>query len=202
MEQVSTQPIENSPEEIIPEGAGAWIRALARLIDYLGSIILGLLGGFLGGIVLVILAENGLVNPGWEERMGGLSVSVVAFSLLGNFLYRSFCEGLHGATLGKLICRLSVVQQDGSPSTMKGSMIRTLGFYFDSLFFGVVGISEMYSSPRRQRYGDTWGETMVLKTRDLPADHPRLGTNFLVGYVTGGSCWLGLMVLASVLKGM
>jgi len=129
------------PPEGITQGAGFGIRALARIIDIGFGWLLGLVGGVFGCIVLAILQMTGSVSPGWEQRIAGVSAAGFGLSLLGGFLYHSLCEGLHGASLGKLICRLRVLQQDGRASCIRGACVRNLGWYIDGLFFGLVGYS-------------------------------------------------------------
>ena len=181
-------------------GAGFWIRALARLIDIVYGNLLGLIGGFLAGIILVILEIFGTVSPGWEQRISGRSIVVVGLSLLGAFLYHALCEGIHGASLGKLICRLRVLQEDGRPSTISGGIVRNLGWYVDALFFGLIGYSSMAKSPLNQRYGDVWGKTIVIKVKEFPVSDARSPLHFIAGWFLGSACWTLMLVLGIVLE--
>ena len=38
------------------------------------------------------------------------------------------CEGLHGATLGKLVLGVHVLQEGGKPVSMVGAFVRSLGW--------------------------------------------------------------------------
>jgi len=154
-------------------GAGFWIRALARIIDIAVGILLGLVGALLGGIILAVMMISGVITSGWEYRIQGMSLAGFGLSLLGGLLYHSFTEGIHGATIGKAICQLRVLQSDGQASNMKGAIKRSLGWLIDGLFFGAVGWCSMSESPLRQRYGDVWGRTIVVKTKDIPASSRR-----------------------------
>jgi len=187
-------------EEGITSGAGFWIRALARIIDMSFGILLGVIGGVLGGIILATLQIAGSVAPGWEQRIQGASAAGFGLSLLGGFLYHSFCEGIHGATLGKLICRLRVLQLNGAPSSMRGALVRSLGWYVDCLFFGLIGYSSMGKSPLKQRYGDIWGKTIVVKTVQLPDGQPRSFMTFLLGLFLGVTSWTLLLALGIILE--
>jgi uncharacterized RDD family membrane protein YckC len=114
--------------------AGFGIRLLARIVDTFFGLFIGLSAGFVGGIAIVILNHAGIIAPGWQHRIHGFSLLTLGFSLLGNIAYHFFCEGIHGATLGKLCCGLRVVTEDGKPSNLKGALIRTLAFYIDGFF--------------------------------------------------------------------
>jgi uncharacterized RDD family membrane protein YckC len=190
------------PGAAITSGSGFWIRALARIIDVTFSLLLGLIGGLLAGLILFAMQTAGNVTPGWEARVQGANAAGLALSLLGGFLYHSFSEGIHGASLGKLICRLRVLQHDGRPSNMRGAFVRNLGWYVDSLFFGLIGYSSMTKSPLKQRYGDVWGKTIVVPTGQIPAAHLRSPVDGLLGISLGVICWTLLLTLGIVLKGM
>jgi uncharacterized RDD family membrane protein YckC len=189
-------------DKSIVSGGGFWIRALARIIDMTYGILLGLIGGVLGGIILAILEVVGSVSPGWEQRIQGMSTAGFGLSLLGSFLYHTLSEGIHGATLGKLICGLRVLQQDGRPSSLKGGVIRNLGWYVDGLFFGLIGYLSMVKTPLKQRYGDVWGKTIVIKTKDNPVSDTRSAIHFIAGFFLGTACWTLLLTLNLVLRGL
>jgi len=193
----------SAPGRSIGSGAGFWIRAVARIIDDLIlGYGLGLVAGVLAAIVLVILQLAEVIAPGWETRVQGVSAAGVGLSLLGVCAYHCLCEGIHGATLGKLICRVRVVTDVGRPCNFKGALIRSLAWYLDSLFFGLVAYHSMQRSPLNQRYGDVWGKTAVLKATDIPTDSRRSSLRFLLGLVLGAGCRTVLIALGFVLKGM
>lgn len=190
------------PQEGVSTGAGFWIRALARLIDALFGMVLGLFGGIVGMIALVILQLAGVVAPGWEDRIQVTSGAGFGLSMLGGFLYHFLCEGIHGATLGKLICRIRVIGEGGNSSSMKPAFIRGLGWYIDALFFGIVAYSSMQKSPLKQRYGDVWGKTVVVKHKDVPGGAQRSTPLFLLGLFLGVTSWTLLLTLGVILKGL
>jgi len=182
-------------------GAGFWIRALARGVDTIFGLVVGFIGGIIGGIVLFILQTRGTIPAGWEHRLQGVSFAIFGLSLLGGVLYHAFSEGIYGASLGKVVCQLRVLQQDGQPSNMKGALIRNFGWLIDGLFFGAVGWNSMVKSPLRQRYGDVWGKTIVIKAKDIPACSKRSLIRFLGGFFLGVAGWVLLLALGIVLKG-
>ncbi len=179
--------------------AGFWIRALARILDTVFGLVVGFAAGSLAGIVIVILNVAGIVPPGWQSRIHQFSLTSLGFSFLGMIAYHFFCEGIHGATLGKLCCGIRVVSEDGSPSTLKGALIRTLAYFIDALFFGLVGYNSMQKSPLKQRYGDVWGKTAVFKTKEMAPESQRT-TRFLLGLFLGVGCWIVLLAIGLILK--
>jgi uncharacterized RDD family membrane protein YckC len=151
------------------EGAGFGIRAAARIIDLIYGLGLMLIAGLLAGIALVVLEQAGLVESGWENRVGEGKLLSWVLGLLTVIILHSVTEGMYGASLGKLICRLHVVAEDGQPVTLAKAFKRSLAYCWDSLFFGVIGYSSMKRSALNQRYGDHWARTVVVKSREVSA---------------------------------
>jgi uncharacterized RDD family membrane protein YckC len=147
------------------EGVGFGLRVLARLLDYgvvyfvyfaacaAAGVFIGLFVGITGREFPASIASSS-----WHYYAGGL---------LGFLVYHWVCEGAHGSTLGKLICGMVVVSDSGGRCGMKAALGRSLAYYIDSLFFGLVAYFSMNDSPRRQRLGDKWNRTMVAKRSDV-----------------------------------
>jgi uncharacterized RDD family membrane protein YckC len=202
---IDNYPLEEAQSETIPNGrkspsAGYWIRFLARFIDFIFSMVLGFAAGILGVEMIVILGAVGIVAPGWQERMHNFSLAPFVLGLVGNIAYHSLCEGIHGATLGKLCCGIRVMREDMKPSNLKGAFIRTLAYFIDSIFFGCVGYASMSKSPLNQRYGDRWGKTVVVKIKEIsPQEDPQIG-RFMVGLLAGAGSWIVLVVISLIWK--
>ena len=182
--------------------AGFGIRALARIVDDLFGVFVGLAGGFFGGIVIVVLSAAGMIEPGWQHRIHGFSLTGLGLGEIGYIAYHTFCEGIHGATIGKLCCGLCVVREDLKPSNLKGALIRTLAFYIDSLFFGLVGYSSMSKSPLNQRYGDVWGRTAVVNVKELAPELRPDSNRLILGLFVGAGCYFLILAISLVLKVM
>lgn len=103
------------------------------------------------------------------------------------------CEGLHGSTLGKRICGITVVTEDLRPAGLVAALKRSVAYYLDSLFFGWIAARKMSESPRRQRHGDVWAGTMVVRIRSLDPASRRSSLRFL-GAVAAGLFGDGLLV--------
>jgi uncharacterized RDD family membrane protein YckC len=186
----------------IPSGAGFGIRFLARLIDLIYGQLLGLVAGIAAGILFVILSRLGRLTPEWPQLIQQHPFSGFGWGLLGAFLYYAVAEGLGTVTIRKLVCGLRVVQIDGGPATIKGALIRDLGFYIDALFFGLVGLASMGRGPLQQRYGDVWGKTVVVKTSVFRPQPGRSVWWMIAGLLIGSVLWLGILFGQLVLKVM
>jgi uncharacterized RDD family membrane protein YckC len=187
-------------EQVKLTAAGFWIRALARIIDMVFGLFVGFTAGIFGGTTLVLLNAAGVVPPGWQHRIHGFSLTVLAFSFLGNILYHTFCEGIYGATLGKLCCGIRVVSEDRSPSNLKSALIRTLAYYIDALFFGLVGYNSMQKSALNQRYGDVWGKTAVLKASEVAPESERSSMRLVLSLFLGVGSWIVMLAAGIILK--
>jgi uncharacterized RDD family membrane protein YckC len=198
LKNLNPPPIISKQDKLTAAGFG--IRALARIIDAVFGLFIGFVAGSLGGMILVLLNAAGVLSAGWQQRIHGFSLTVLGFSLLGNILYHCFCEGIYGATLGKLCCGIRVVSEDGSPSNLKGALIRTLAYYFDALFFGLVGYNSMQKSALNQRYGDVWGKTAVLKASEVAPESERTPMRLALSLFLGIGCWIFMVAAGLVLK--
>ena len=139
--------------------AGPLPRAGAYLIDLLirASIIV------LGGIVLSIAG----VAVGGKVAMG---LTYLMWFLL-DWLYPVIFEaGKRGATPGKRVAGLRVVQTTGSPITMGQAFIRNFLRFIDGmpLFIYAIGITSCLATKRFQRLGDLAAGTVVIYDR-IPA---------------------------------
>jgi len=136
--------------------AGPLPRAGAYLIDLL---IRGLL--LLAGVVTSMLA-------GWA--MGGRvagGLMLIAWFLL-DWLYPVVFEaGRRGATPGKRLVGLRVVQASGSPVTIGQAVVRNFLRFIDSMpvFTYAFGITSCVASKRFQRLGDLAAGTVVVYDR-------------------------------------
>jgi len=172
-------PLHDDPPVLKRTKAGFRLRAAARAIDTLFNftltwfIYMVIDGGF------AVAAKAGWVSTDWQQRAHGYTLLIYVLGILAAVLYHTFCEGLHGATIGKLCCGLCVVREDRTPSNLSAAFIRSISFLLDSLFLGAVGYSAMRKSPLNQRFGDRWAKTAVLKIDEL-APESRRSTGSLV----------------------
>ncbi len=160
-----------SIDEVALEPGTFPIRAVAHLIDLVAFFVVVAISGFAAGIAVIVLEFFGKVTPGAIKSLGDSSMTTVVLCL-GLPLYNTLAVWLGGASLGKVICGLRVLSEERRPTSLGQALIRSLALYVDSMFLGIVGQQAMASSSRRQRYGDRWAHTIVVRTRSLP-EHAR-----------------------------
>lgn len=138
------------------EGAGFWIRALARIIDTVFLYIVAFTVSFILGILIILVAlVAGMSDSEIDviiQSTGALSPLSYILSLVASIAYFSTLEFMHGSTLGKRICGLVVVAEDGSPCGFSSALGRDFIFLLDALFFGAVGAYSM-SRPENSALG-------------------------------------------------
>lgn len=153
----------------LPEGVRFWPRAAARIIDMVAHTMVGLMTGLMMGIMVGIsaAATGGDVQAIVRKLQASSPMNyVVGFA--GFVAYHTIQEGLHGSSLGKLLLGQVVVTEKLQPCGLRAAFIRTLAYFVDSLFFGVVGYAEMKGSPQQQRHGDNWAHTLVIRRSSAP----------------------------------
>ena len=179
----------------LTEGAGFGIRVVARLVDLGIGYIMGYGAGLVTGFILAVLQRGGYIDASWQGRIPeGNTVPLFLAGLAGVISYHTLCEWIHGATPGKLICRIRVVREDGRPCGWSGALIRSSAYLLDALFFGLIGYHSMEKTRLSQRNGDVWGRTAVIKTALLPEASKRSPALFILGLFLGTGAWMICMV--------
>ena len=83
------------------------------------------------------------------------------------FIMTVALEQIAGATLGNGIVGLKPIHEDGS--TQKISIIQSFKRhvldFIDMFFFGLIAYITITNTSKRQRLGDLWAKTMVVKYR-------------------------------------
>ena len=86
--------------------------------------------------------------------------------LVASFAYFVVLEGLIGATLGKLVMGLRVVDVDGSDCSWPAALIRNVLRFIDGLpIFYLVGLIAVAVNEKKQRLGDLAAQTLVVRVR-------------------------------------
>jgi len=146
--------LDTSEEIETPEGvdlvvvpAGIIVRCLAYLIDF-----------SIRAIIFIVLA----MLLGWLGDLGAGVLSIFVFLL--EWLYPVVFEVfINGATPGKKLMKLRVIQEDGTPVRLSSSVIRNLLRVVDFLPLGyLAGLVTMVLSGNFRRLGDLAAETMVV----------------------------------------
>lgn len=132
-------------------------RAVARLMDNF------LLGALTLAILLPMLLASSSMSTEAQSAYSPMSL-LVSIGLTG-----AYFVGLPlvwgGRTLGKAALGLAVTDMRGQVPSAGKLALRELAMIVDGLFSGIVGLVIASNSPRNQRIGDTWAETVVVRTR-------------------------------------
>jgi len=146
-------------------------RVAAYFIDSsivgLVAFLIALFAGMAAGASLAAQAaaaaapQTGALNP--VSATPGWIFAVQAIVSLLPFLYFPLMEGLRGATIGKSILGMRVVTESGESVGVARAFIRYLGWFLDGLFAGGIGYWSASNSPLRQRFGDKWAKTVVVR---------------------------------------
>lgn len=136
--------------------AGPMLRAGAYLIDFLirGTVLVG------GGIII------SFAGIAIGERVAG-GMMLLAWFLL-DWLYPVFFEaGKRGATPGKRVLGLRVVQATGTPISIGQSVVRNFLRFIDGMPFFTYGfgLTSCLATKRFQRLGDLAAGTVVIYDR-------------------------------------
>lgn len=103
----------------------------------------------------------------------------LAAGLVQFALYFVIFEWLYGATLGKLVLGMRVVQENGEACGLGAALIRAALRYIDGLFFGIPAYATM-KAPLYQRIGDKAAKTVVVSAQGATIQQPREWWWFLV----------------------
>jgi uncharacterized RDD family membrane protein YckC len=190
-----------APAHATPGGFG--IRFAARLIDAGIGLVIGFTGGLVGAIVVALTRGPRALATGRNVMGSPHAIEAIAGSLListvGVTAYHLMSEWIGGASLGKLALGLRVRNAQLGPCTFGGALIRTLGYYIDALFFGLVAYLVMQESDTKQRLGDKWGNTVVVEASSLPQGADDVG-RVIVGVCVGIALWIAVAAMQALVQ--
>jgi hypothetical protein len=104
---------------------------------------------------------------GYNVSTPGLGFNLLTLVMIGAvFVYFVLTEGFLGATLGKMIFRVRVLKEDGSPCGLGPAVVRNVLRFIDALpFLYLIGAILIIRSNKKQRLGDRVAKTIVVKHR-------------------------------------
>ncbi len=182
-------------------GVSFWPRVGARIIDTILGAGFGFVAGIIFGFFVIMASRMSGQSPLpllARQRQGGFVIFV--FALLGVVAYHSLCEGLHGSTLGKWLLGMVVAQEDGTPCRLLPATIRSLAYFVDSIFFGLVGYLAMKKTPQQQRHGDDWAHTIVCRRSEAPPQSLRGGGRFLAVFFLAMVVYVSLLMIGLLIQ--
>ena len=143
----------------IPEGfelGSLGLRVIAALFD-----------AFVGALIWYPFFHFWGTNDETRNQYNVSGLRALAM-LCATAAYWILTEWILGATAGKLICDLRVVSQEGKKCSFGQSVKRNVLRAVDFFPFYVPGFLAAKLSPLRQRLGDQWAKTIVVKKRKKP----------------------------------
>lgn len=142
------------------------IRTAASVIDYILSLVVFLPIEFLIIFLMRIVLNTYGRSAGvfFETAKTPYVLSLVLVTVL-YLVYMVFFTWLSGTTPGKLLFNMRVATESGERVGLKASFIRSVAFFFDSLFFGMIAYIKM-KPPLYQRNGDILAKTIVVGKKD------------------------------------
>jgi uncharacterized RDD family membrane protein YckC len=151
------------------EYAGFRRRGVALLIDlvvvgfawfavfFLSAIAFGLAIGFTG-------ASEATSDRLFDKLFGPVLLGI---TILVPIAYSTLCEGVGGATFGKVYMGLRVTAGDGRPIGLRTGLVRAVGKAV-STALGGIGFLPAALSERRQALHDSIAGTVVVRRRESP----------------------------------
>jgi uncharacterized RDD family membrane protein YckC len=129
-------------------------RIAATLIDY----------GIFFTIVAIYIMMFGNQN---DEGGYTLNGSPVLLIIVFWFLYFVVLEAMNQATPGHDILKLVVVRTKGERIGITDALKRRIVDIIDIAFYGVPALICICNTPKFQRIGDLWADTVVVKKSDI-----------------------------------
>ncbi len=135
--------------------AGLMIRGIALFLDLVVFCIFFF-------PVTYLVKGTWLMTP--EDHLWIIFDPLCAVFLLIMIIYYVLLEWLAGATAGKFILGIRVVNETGGKINFRQSIIRNAGRFIDGLpFLNLAGIISITTSPKKQRIGDRLAKTICKK---------------------------------------
>ena len=131
--------------------AGPYVRVLAYALDLLIRIGLLIVVGLLIGLISYIIGSN-----------ASMGVYAIFMFFLMFFYYVIFEAGKRGASPGKRIMGLRVVDTSGAPITFGQAFIRNILRFADMMIGYGIGLTCTLLTKRFQRLGDLLANTVVV----------------------------------------
>ena len=168
---VATPPPAVTPPSAAPgavEYMGFWVRLLAAIVDALvvGVIQAALTPLLLGPLGFLIALDRGGA-PFLPPRMGVVEWAILAglgpVRLLVGWVYHTLFVGLMGATPGKMLLGMQVVDGQGNvPGLGRAALRETIGKFVSSVVF-FLGYLWIAWDERKQGWHDKLADTYVVR---------------------------------------
>jgi uncharacterized RDD family membrane protein YckC len=134
--------------------SGLWRRSLAAVVD--ASIVFCL--------SFLIVIKFGTETPEEQYLLSGIPAALM---FLGMALFWIIPEWLTGMSFGKWSCDLHVVDMTGKKISLSQSVKRNVLRVVDVQAAYLVGFICARLTPKRQRLGDLWAKTIVVRGSEI-----------------------------------
>jgi uncharacterized RDD family membrane protein YckC len=94
-------------------------------------------------------------------RHGSWSVGLLSFAFY--IAFYTYLEGTRGQTIGKMVTKIKVVREDGTPIEMEQAFKRNILRVIDGLLAYLIGAILIWRSDKQQRLWDSVAKTVVVK---------------------------------------
>src|SRR5947209_4306295 len=128
-------------------------RIVAALVDF------ALLGAIFWAVGIA-----GSTSSASRSSVDSGPVATIVYLLIG-LAYFCAAEAATGQTVGKRLLGLRVTRADGSRAEIGRVVVRTLFRPIDAIGGYLVGLVSVLVTARRQRLGDLFADTVVVRTR-------------------------------------
>ena len=130
------------------------LRILATFIDY----------AIYWFVVFIYVVCFGKKNEDGGSEVTGLATLPI---ILLWFLYFVGTEAINQATPGHDLCKLVVIKSKGDKISLGDAFKRRILDAIDICFYGIPALICIYNTPRYQRLGDLFADTVVVRKSDI-----------------------------------
>jgi uncharacterized RDD family membrane protein YckC len=149
--------------------AGFWIRTLAFLIDLAILNIIYLFFLFAGCLAVYLALQTQDLYV-YLSKVGALTLPcnlIITAITIGYFTY---FHGSTGQTIGKMACKIKVVQENGDPLNYPKSFLRWIGYVLSSIAL-YIGFFWIAFDKNKQGWHDKIANTFVIKLKSKRLDN-------------------------------
>jgi uncharacterized RDD family membrane protein YckC len=134
-------------------------RFVASLIDGIITIILNLIITFLLTGSIVVMGKT--MND--SHAVGTTAILAIIIPQILGLLYSVVFIGWKGATPGKMLFKIKVVQPDGSPITFGRAFLRYIGYFISSIILGIGYIMAFFDNEKRALHDRIAGTRVIYQ---------------------------------------
>jgi uncharacterized RDD family membrane protein YckC len=164
-QEITVETLSSPPIDVKPAPLGK--RAAATTIDSLILLAAWSILEYLAGTSLMTKAYLLTGQPFSIDPILPLHLTILTF------VYYSLTEASFGATFGKMIMKIHVLELDGDPCSFRAAVVRNALRLIDWLpLLYLLGAAVVLTSRKRQRIGDRLARTVVSPVQEKDINPP------------------------------